>query len=165
MIEHINPQPTEESPVIVEDYPYGWRQRTTARYWIETTKNGQRVVFQTKNPKTDRWNKPKKSTYSDIRILYRNTENDHIENDGLSFTYADAEDLAKFLANFPEETLTDYQKEQLKFFRAVLKTRKHVHVSIVENPTPEKQAEIEANNKKTSGELHQILQHYLNEGE
>jgi len=161
MIKPINPQPTEQTPITVEGYPYGWK-RTQAQYWIETTKNGQRVVFRTKNPKTLQWNKPKKSTYSDIRVLYRNTENNHIENDGLSFTYADQADLDNFLKNFPEETLTDFQKSQLKIFRAILKTREHVHVSIVENPTEEQLEQIKKNEKKTSAELHQIFVHYLN---
>ena len=48
----------------VDDYPYG-RQRTTAKFTIETDKQGrQRAVMQTVNPKTGRENKPKKATYS-----------------------------------------------------------------------------------------------------
>lgn len=48
----------------VDDYPYG-RQRTTAKFTIETDKQGrQRAVMQTVNPKTGRENKPKKATYA-----------------------------------------------------------------------------------------------------
>jgi hypothetical protein len=46
----------------VDDYPYG-RERTKAKFSVETMKNGnQRGVMQTLNPKTGRWNKPKKTT-------------------------------------------------------------------------------------------------------
>ena len=34
----LEPQPTEEKPCVVENYPYGFRLRTTIRYWVETTK-------------------------------------------------------------------------------------------------------------------------------
>lgn len=159
----IIPQPTEQNPITVENYPYGFRLRTQAQYWIETTKNGQRVVFRTRNPKTGKWNKPKKSTYSDIRILFRNPDNGHIENDGLSFTYSDQADLDKFLKQFPEKHFSDYQKEQLRIFRAILKTRKHVSISVVENPTPKEAQRIEENNKQTQKDLHSVFQHYLTE--
>jgi len=165
LIENINPQPTQDNPLTVESYPYGFRLRTKARYYIETTKRGQRVVFQTLNPKTHTWNNPKKSTYSDIRILYRNTENGHIENSGLSFAYTREGDLEKFLKNFPESTLSKYQREQLRFLRAVFKTRKHLTVNVVSNATKEESARINANNKKTSKTLHGILGYYLKEGE
>ena len=54
-----------ESAYVVEDYPYGFRLRTTIRYWVETKKgHGQRFVSQTMNPKKtyEHWNKPKAST-------------------------------------------------------------------------------------------------------
>ncbi len=63
---------TEENPVVIEDYPYGFRNRTDIRYWIETTNRGDRFCSQTLNPKTNEWNKPKKSTYSDVMILIAN---------------------------------------------------------------------------------------------
>jgi hypothetical protein len=61
----------------VESYPYG-RLRTTAYFSIETTKKGDRTVFQTINPKTGRINNPKKSTYSNYCFMYKN-EDDHIK--------------------------------------------------------------------------------------
>lgn len=152
----LEPQPTEENPITIEGYPYGWK-RTQAQYWIETTKRGQRVVFRTKNPKTQKWNKPKKSTYSDIRILYRNSENGHIENDGLTFAYTDAKRLSEFLNQFPEEKFSAWQKEKLRILRAILKTREYVSVSIVENPTPEEVEEIEQNNANALSELEGIF--------
>jgi hypothetical protein len=54
----------------VDDYPYG-RERTKAKFSVETMKNGnQRGVMQTLNPKTGRWNKPKKTTSgSKVKIV------------------------------------------------------------------------------------------------
>ena len=49
-----------ESAYIVDSYPYGFKLRTEARFWIESNKKGQRMVFQTLNPKTNQYNKPKK---------------------------------------------------------------------------------------------------------
>lgn len=158
--ETITPQPTEQKPLTVEDYPYGFRLRTKAQYWIETTKRGQRIVFRTLNPKTQQWNKPKKSIYSDILMLYRNTENGHIENDSLSFTYSRKEDLEKFLAEYPEDTLSEYQQKQIIYFRAILRTREHVKVNLVENPTPQQTEQIDQNNKETSEDLRKIFRHY-----
>ena len=61
-------QPTEDDPFVVDNYPYGFRLKTKMRYHIETTKRGQRLVSQTLNPKTKLWNKPKKSTYTNILL-------------------------------------------------------------------------------------------------
>lgn len=61
----------EETAYYVDDYPYGYRLRTTIRYWLETSpKHGDRFVSQTLNPKTGRWNKPKKSTYLLAAAMY-----------------------------------------------------------------------------------------------
>ncbi len=54
----------------VENYPYGFRLKTTAFYSIEHKKGkGFRSVFQTINPKTGKLNKPKCSTYSPVKVL------------------------------------------------------------------------------------------------
>ena len=55
--------------ILVGDYPYGFNYRTDIKYWIETTKRGDRFVSQTLNPKTNLWNKPKKGTYVTIKFL------------------------------------------------------------------------------------------------
>jgi hypothetical protein len=161
--EMIQPQPTEQNPLTVEDYPYGWRQRTKAQYWTETTEYGQRIIFRTLNPKTQQWNKPKKGIYSDILVLYRNTENGHIENDGLSFAYCDEERLNKFLADFPEQTLSDYQRHKLIYLRAIIKTRKHVTVKTVTNPTLEQAEQIKKHSEETMKEAHKIFSYYYAE--
>lgn len=161
-IQIITPQPTNENnAVIVEDYPYGFTTRTKARYWIETTKNGEREVFQTLNPRTQNWNKPKKSTYSDIVILYRDTTNNHINGYSLHIQYSGQAELDKFLALFDEKTLSEYQQKRLAFFKAIIKARKHVKISMVVNPTPEEQARIDQHEKEFKEWAPKAVNYYL----
>src|ERR1700728_300342 len=66
---------SQETAYVVNDYPWGFRLRTTIRYWIETStaKNGgQRFASQTINPNTGLWCKPKYSTYSHIMVMFLN---------------------------------------------------------------------------------------------
>jgi hypothetical protein len=121
------------------------------------------LVFRTLNPKTNRWNKEKKGTYSDILVLYRNRSNGHIENTGLSFAYTREDDLEKFLETFPEATLTDYQKNALIYLRAIFKTRKHLTYTIHENPTPEEQEEIKKNEQEAKELIPKLMNHYIKE--
>ena len=75
---------TESNPLVSEDYPWGYRLRTTQRYWVETkARYGERLVYQTLNPKTNKWCKEKKCTYNMITILLRD-EKDHVKCTGLS---------------------------------------------------------------------------------
>lgn len=118
-----------ETAYIVNDYPYGWK-RTKKRYWIETTKRGQRVVGQTLNPKTQLWNKPKKSTYSDLRVLYLNEENNHCENDGIS-AGASEERLNEFLTKFEFSTKRDLR--EIDIIRAYGRVHNHIKWTIRDN--------------------------------
>ena len=59
----------QNKPILVKNYPWGFRLKTTIKYWIETTKRGGRFCSQTINPKTGQWCKPKKTTYSAIMFL------------------------------------------------------------------------------------------------
>ena len=163
MIEVLKPQPTEQTPYTVQDYPYGFTQRTKAQYWIDTTTKGQRIIFRTLNPKTQQWNKVKPSVYSDILVLYKNLDNGHIENIGLSFTYDGEEDLTKFLSECSEATLSEYQQNKLRIFRVILKTRQHLKLTIRENPTPEETKAIEEHSKESMDEIHNIFKYYLHE--
>lgn len=82
-----------------DSYPYG-RLRCQAKWWIEDNgKKGQRVCFQTINPKNGRVNAPKKGTYSPICVLYVNPENGHVESDSIS-PYDNAEKLQAFLDKY-----------------------------------------------------------------
>ena len=100
--------PTAEK-VEVKDYPYGYTLRTTLFDSIQwNPKKGYRHVTQTVNPKTDRLNAPKKSTYSPLIVRYYNEQN-HIKT--LHFDFNGDKEInegCKFLAeNFslftPEE--------------------------------------------------------------
>lgn len=69
----------KETAYKIENYPYGFKLKTTIYVWLETNKNGVRMVTQTINPKTWKENKPKKSTYDVYKRLYIN-EDWHIKN-------------------------------------------------------------------------------------
>ena len=76
--------PTFEK-VEVSDYPYGYRLRTTLYDYIEfDKKKGYRHCTQTINPKNNRLNNPKKSTYSALMVRCYNEDN-HIKTIGFSF--------------------------------------------------------------------------------
>jgi len=65
---------SEETAYIIEDYPYGRSRRCKRKVWIETDpkgKKGDRLVSRTQNPENGRWNKPKKSTYAKLGVLYK----------------------------------------------------------------------------------------------
>ncbi len=100
---HTSPETAFE----VTDYPYGFRLRTSIRYWLETKKDkGTRFVGQTLNPKTDQWNKPKAGSY--IRIvggMYLD-ENNHVHFTGVH-EYTKPEDALKFAQTFTELDLSD----------------------------------------------------------
>jgi hypothetical protein len=109
-----------DTAFLVEDYPYGFRLRCQIRYWIETTKHGQRVVSQTSNPKRPGlvWNKPKAGTYSNLRVLFVNPENGHVENDGLSF-YGTAEQIAAFEAKYADALTSERDQKELRMLKAM----------------------------------------------
>jgi hypothetical protein len=117
---------SQESAYVVEDYPWGFRLRTTIRYWIETkqAKNGgQRFGSQTINPKTGRWCAPKYSTYSPIMIMFLN-EDDHIKY--ICCSHNDEEESVNKFKETHLAYLTDFQKEQLKEIVAYTEVMKHV---------------------------------------
>jgi len=75
---------TEQNPLIVNNYPYGFKLRTDIKYWIESTpKKGDRFCSQTLNPKNGHWNAAKKSTYSLIGIMFTDEKN-HVKWEGVS---------------------------------------------------------------------------------
>ncbi len=111
---------SKETAYLVEDYPYGFVLRCKIRYWIETKPgHGSRVVSQTTNPKRgDIWNTPKASTYSPIRVLYLNTENGHVENDGLHI-YADTAKIAAFEAAYGDGLASEHDQKTLRMLKAL----------------------------------------------
>lgn len=113
---------SEDTAYVVDDYPYGFRARTTIRYWIETAKNhDQRFVSQTKNPKNGQWNKPKKGTYSSVIVMGLD-ENNRVTIDGYHMgTYEDKVD--EFIGKYQ---LNDIQKKSMDIARAYARAQKMV---------------------------------------
>jgi len=115
-----------ETAYVVQDYPWGFRLKTTIRYWVETKKSkngGQRFASQTINPKTGLWCKPKYSTYSPIMLMYLD-ENDYVQYTSLGH-HSGTEVIENF-KNTHLNFLTDYQKETLKELIAFDKVMKNV---------------------------------------
>lgn len=136
---------SEETALVVDDYPYGYTLRTQIRYWIETTKRGDRFVSQTLNPKTNQWNKPKKSTYSDLMIMQRKPENGHISYFNLDSWCADDDAYLTAFIAVVDGKLSDMQKRQLALVLGAKKVMKNVTFEIVPaSDTAEERAAHEA---------------------
>lgn len=130
LYQHVSP----ETAYVVNDYPWGFRLRTTIRYWIESkdAKNGgQRFGSQTINPKTGQWCKPKYSTYSPIVVMYLN-EKEHVHFTCLN-TYSKTETINKFKEDHLPN-LTDFQKQALRELIAFDKVMQHVTFEIKPSP-------------------------------
>jgi len=98
-----------DSAYVVEDYPYG-RLRTQKRFWLEhKPKKGWRFMGQTLNPKTQRWNKPKASTYTDFAGAMYLDVHGHVQWTGLG-RYSSAEEVSEFVQNFPKSDLSLVKK-------------------------------------------------------
>lgn len=125
-LEILKEQPTEAEPYVVKDYPYGFK-RTTIKYYIETTKRGQRFVSQTVNPKTGNWNKPKKSTYNRITLIGLEPETGHVKTMRIE-AYSKEEDLKAIAAL--ESIFSKFQKSEATAITAILNVMEHVTYTI-----------------------------------
>lgn len=139
--EELTGHDSPETAYTIDDYPYGFRLRTTIRYWIETKKgHGQRTMSQTRDPKRagQPWNKPKGSIYSPVRVLLRDTSNGHVEHEALS-SYDDEEKIAAFRARFPKTCAEARNARVIEMMIARLRAWKHVKwtVSAGHQETPE----------------------------
>lgn len=115
---------------IIGDYPWGFRLRTTIRYWIETKKaknGGQRFGSQTINPKTGQWCAPKYSTYSPLIVMFLD-ENNHIQ--WTSLGYHSGKEMINAFRETHLENLNDYQKETLKEIIAFDEVMKNVTFTV-----------------------------------
>ena len=151
-----------ETAYKIENYPYGFRLKTTKRIWIETNKKGDRINSQTMNPKTNQWNKPKRSTYTAILILMIEKETGHITNTGIDTSYTSEEEQQAF-SNWigTDYPLNDQQKHQLKMIKALNNTRKHIKVTISGQPTrtPEEQKAHDQQQEEEKKKIHRLLNH------
>jgi len=101
-----------DSAVVVDDWPWGFKFKTEARFWVETTKHGDRFVQQTKNPKTGLWCKPKKRTYDAVEVIAM-TDQGQITSVGIG-NHADQDRIAAVLSDTIDfDKLSDAQKKQI----------------------------------------------------
>ena len=154
---------TEDTAYLVADYPYGFRLRTNIRYWIETTKAGDRFCAQTLNPKTGAWNKPKKSTYDTIMFMGLD-ELDHVTRQGISKGWTKEEEAVKFIEAIGGlEKLSPAQLQQYKLIIAISRTQDNLKFKVVDSTDWTKE-EREANDKRqaeTEKEVQKIFSHEL----
>lgn len=121
-----------DSAYVIADYPYGFRQRTEMKIWIETNNKDrtrpQRVVSCTKNPATGEWNKVKRGTYQMMLVLFiDHKDNDHVKNDAMS-EYS-AENAGEFLAEYGEG-LDEWHKGKLVIFDAYNKAQDELGIRL-----------------------------------
>lgn len=127
-MEIIREQHTEENPLIIKNYPYGFK-KTQMRIYIESVKGkGDRVIRQTQNPKTLVWNNPKKSTYNGVFVLYRE-ENGHIQSLGL-YPSTDENEYKEFMEKVGDYPFNELQEKFLRWLRANIKVYANVTHSI-----------------------------------
>lgn len=127
--EIFNTQPTEEMPYIIEDYPYGYL-RTQMRVYVESVKNkGDRIVRQTLNPKTNKWNAPKKSTYDEVSLLGISKQTGYV-NEVFGFSHwsdkEKHETKKKFLDENPQIKLNEHQLNEIKKLNVIYHIRDHM---------------------------------------
>ena len=158
-------QPTEEKPYLVADYPYGFKLRCQIRYWIETTKRGQRFCSQTLNPKTNEWNKPKKSTYSNI-VKVGLDEKEHITYKTFSLQWSGEKEAVAFKESI-KDIITERDRDILKEFDVLEKVREHISMECVNvtGETEEQKAIREAEQKKTKESIGKLYSHFKKESE
>jgi hypothetical protein len=130
---------SEASAYLVEDYPYGFRERTQIRYWLETKPNkGWRFVSQTKNPKTGRWNKPKVSTYVELGAAMYLDNNGHVQWEGIG-AYSDERKILEFVRAFPgaKSELPKIVPAKLRLLNDLLSGKRFFTINGVPQPKTE----------------------------
>jgi hypothetical protein len=114
---NLNLKPTG-SKIISENYPYGFREKTTKTDYLEfNPKHGFRHCSTTVNPKTGRVNNPKKSTYYEIMLLATD-ENGHCKSVVLDFQNNERKNSTiEFLSN--QDNFDLFTSEQMEYIYAV----------------------------------------------
>ena len=155
---------SEETALIIEDYPYGFRLRTQIRYWIETTDRGDRFVSQTLNPKTNKWNTPKKSTYQAVMVLIKEKETGYIRSCGL-YPTTDREKILNFLDFIRGFGLSKEQEEQIRVLKAYSKTYENVTFQVRERTDDKLKELMEDKQQQTATEniKKSVAYHYVKE--
>lgn len=130
---------SEAQAYLVEDYPYGFRLRTQARYWLEHhAKRGWRFVHQTLNPKTGRWNKSKASTYAEWGGAMYLDSDGHVQWLGIG-PYSSDRDILSFVQTFPHagHVLSEIVPQKLRLQQGRIEGRLVWTINGVAQPTSE----------------------------
>lgn len=131
---------SEATAYLVDDYPYGFRERTQIRYWLEKkAKKGWRFVSQTLNPKTGRWNKPKASTYIEWAAAMFLDDQGHVHWEGVG-AYSDDAKILAFVTTFPEADMHELRKVvplKLRHLRETIEGKRFWTINGVRQPLSE----------------------------
>jgi hypothetical protein len=116
--------------VTIENYPYGYNLRCTKKIWIEfNPKKGFRLNEVTKNPKTEKWNNPKKSVYYGLMLLYKDSKTGYIETLVKDFNNSDEKmnSTSKFIFDhfhfFTDEQIKFFAIQSLVYFRSSIQAQ------------------------------------------
>jgi hypothetical protein len=104
--------PTTEK-VTVDNYPYGGLRTTLYDTMEFNPKKGYRHVTQTVNPKTNRINNPKKSTYYDLMVRYYD-ENGHIKTTVIGAVRDGVKGLNK-ISEFMNANFNLFSREEIEY--------------------------------------------------
>ncbi len=151
---------SEATAYVVPDYPYGFRERTQIRYWLEhKPKKGWRLVSQTMNPKTQRWNKPKASTYIEWGAAMYLDDNGHVQWTGVG-VYSDDQKILEFVTTFPGANMSELRKivpAKLKYLNDMLSGKLVWTINKVPQPLSEVDRERLRNEVTTWEEIGALL--------
>lgn len=131
---------SEATAYVVDDYPYGFRERTKARFWLEMSpRKGWRFVQQTLKPHTSHWNKPKASTYASLAAAMFLDDKGHVNWDGLS-EYSDEKKILAFVRAFPGANMSGLRQiapAKLEYLRDILSGKRFWTINGVRQPLTE----------------------------
>lgn len=148
-----------ETAYEVSNYPWGFRLRTEVKYWIETQdkkSGGERLCICTKDPRTGKWCKPKKSNYSDLEFLYLD-ENNHVKTEVLNH-YSEPEKIEEFIKNHREH-LSEYQIKTIKYLKAYNEVMQKVEFSLKPVFSREEGETLEQKNKDDLAKISSWIGH------
>ena len=117
-----------DNAIEVDNYPWGFKLKTKRRYWVETTKHGDRDCYCTLNPKTNKWCAVKKSTYEAVSFVYI-ADNGHVKFGGIG-KHASNQQVENFLKTIDYNKLSDAQKKQICKIKAINKVMENVTFTV-----------------------------------
>jgi hypothetical protein len=131
---------SQETAYLVPDYPYGRKVRCRIRYWMERDANrGYRFCSQTENPKTLRWNAPKRSTYALISGAMYLDERNHVQWRTVT-EYTGHDEALAFVQAFPgldkesSDRLVVWAAKKAAFARACASGKAQFTINAVVRP-------------------------------